>query len=355
MIRLLIWVGVVLALLGFFYMSRRRRWRPQGRAATRERTARRQGHDRVPAPSSPRRCLFLATRRSLPDLHRRPPSLSRRRSAPPPHRRSSHRSRRPSARRRARASRAACRSRSPTQRACRRALLHLACHGEPHADRPAASRLVQPATTGDTSCRTVLPIACYRSSGAAAPPSLAQDFYKRLDARPPRGDRAGDGRPLESESSASARCEAELGAGWRDGRVPRRRRRLGPAGRARHGPSRRHALLGAHQRPARQLLGQRAVAAFSAAGAVVRSTIANRGRVIDRAGDSVPRYAEAIEPPAHREHHRLQPRARGPSALAARAGATAATIGARPARALRGPSSFGPRSRTFTWLSTSSR
>jgi hypothetical protein len=61
----------------------------------------------------------------------------------------------------------------------------------------------------------VLPIACYRSSGAAAPPNLEQDFYKgwthgQLGATTPVM-----GAILKSEPEASARCEAELGAGWR--------------------------------------------------------------------------------------------------------------------------------------------
>jgi hypothetical protein len=91
---------------------------------------------------------------------------------------------------------------------------HLACHGEPapldHPHRGSCNPY-----EGDTSCRTVLPIACYRSSGAAAPPSLEQDFYKgwthgQLGATQPIM-----GAIFKSEAEASARCEAELGAGWR--------------------------------------------------------------------------------------------------------------------------------------------
>ena len=54
---------------------------------------------------------------------------------------------------------------------------HLACHGEPApSDRPHRGSCNP--YEGDTSCRIRLPIACYRSSGAVAPLGLAQDFYK---------------------------------------------------------------------------------------------------------------------------------------------------------------------------------
>jgi len=93
-------------------------------------------------------------------------------------------------------------------------IAHLSCHGEPAPiDQPHAGSCNP--YRGDTSCRTVLPIACYRSSGAAAPPNLDQDFYKgwtngELGATTPIM-----GAILKSEPDASARCEAELGAGWR--------------------------------------------------------------------------------------------------------------------------------------------
>ncbi|MEO8313066.1 MAG: hypothetical protein ABI520_17985, partial [Caldimonas sp.] len=91
---------------------------------------------------------------------------------------------------------------------------HLACHGEPApSDRPHRGSCNP--YEGDTSCRIILPIACYRSSGAVAPPGLAQDFYKGWS----RGQLAAtgpmQGSLLTSASAASARCEAELGAGWR--------------------------------------------------------------------------------------------------------------------------------------------
>jgi len=91
---------------------------------------------------------------------------------------------------------------------------HLNCHGDPApADRPHRGSCNP--YDGDTSCRVVLPIACFRSSGAAAPQGLEQNFYKgwthgQLGATEPVM-----GAILKSEPAASARCEAELGAGWR--------------------------------------------------------------------------------------------------------------------------------------------
>ena len=93
-------------------------------------------------------------------------------------------------------------------------IAHLACHGEPvpldHPHRGSCNPY-----EGDTSCRTVLPIACYRSSGAAAPPNLEQDFYKGWTHGQLGATKPIMGAILKSEPEASARCEAELGAGWR--------------------------------------------------------------------------------------------------------------------------------------------
>ena len=93
-------------------------------------------------------------------------------------------------------------------------IAHLACHGEPvpldHPHRGSCNPY-----EGDTSCRAVLPIACYRSSGAAAPPNLKQDFYKGWTHGQLGATKPIMGAILTSEPEASARCEAELGAGWR--------------------------------------------------------------------------------------------------------------------------------------------
>lgn len=91
---------------------------------------------------------------------------------------------------------------------------HLACHGDPaptdHPHRGSCNPY-----EGDTSCRTVLPVACYRSTGAVAPPNLEQDFYKGWTHGQLGATKPIMGAILKSEPDASARCEAELGTGWR--------------------------------------------------------------------------------------------------------------------------------------------
>jgi hypothetical protein len=90
----------------------------------------------------------------------------------------------------------------------------LTCQGEPTpADRPTQGACNP--HDGDTSCRAELPIACYRSSGAALPASADKALYAgwthgQLGATAPVL-----GSVLKSEPDASARCEAELGDGWR--------------------------------------------------------------------------------------------------------------------------------------------
>lgn len=86
---------------------------------------------------------------------------------------------------------------------------HLACKGEPMAGERARDGGCNP-YQGDTSCRTVLPVACYRPSGAPPSASASRGASGDLGATTPVM-----GALLKSESSASARCEAELGAGWR--------------------------------------------------------------------------------------------------------------------------------------------
>ena len=91
---------------------------------------------------------------------------------------------------------------------------HLACHGEPAPiDRPHRGSCNP--YEGDTSCRIILPIACYRSTGAVAPPNLEQDFYKGWTHGQLAATQPVLGALLKSEPDASARCEAEFGAGWR--------------------------------------------------------------------------------------------------------------------------------------------
>lgn len=91
---------------------------------------------------------------------------------------------------------------------------YLSCHGEPvPTDRPHRGSCNP--YDGDSSCRIVMPIACFRSSGAAQPPNLEADFYKGWTHGQLGATQPVMGALLKSEPAASARCEAELGAGWR--------------------------------------------------------------------------------------------------------------------------------------------
>jgi hypothetical protein len=74
----------------------------------------------------------------------------------------------------------------------------LGCHGEPKQfDRPHQGSCNP--YQGDTSCRTVLPVLCLRPAGAG----------ELMATEPVMG------AVLQSPAAASARCEAEFGAGWR--------------------------------------------------------------------------------------------------------------------------------------------
>ncbi len=74
----------------------------------------------------------------------------------------------------------------------------LGCHAEPKPlDRPHADSCNP--YQGDTSCRTVLPVLCFRPGGSG----------ELMATEPVMG------AILQSQAVASARCEAEFGAGWR--------------------------------------------------------------------------------------------------------------------------------------------
>ncbi|MBK7119838.1 MAG: hypothetical protein IPH64_13080 [Comamonadaceae bacterium] len=67
---------------------------------------------------------------------------------------------------------------------------------------------------GDTSCRTVLPVLCVRATAAPLPGGLDAGAYPGWT-----GGTLGATQPVMgpfwSRALASARCEKELGAGWR--------------------------------------------------------------------------------------------------------------------------------------------
>lgn len=92
-------------------------------------------------------------------------------------------------------------------------LVRLGCQGEPvPQDRPRQGACDP--MQGDTSCRTVLPVLCVRPSELPAPAGF--DGARGVWA----GGTLGATQPvmgavIESEAMGTARCEKELGAGWR--------------------------------------------------------------------------------------------------------------------------------------------
>ncbi len=74
--------------------------------------------------------------------------------------------------------------------------VELSCHGEPHPTDKPNKNSCNP-YLGDTSCRAVLPVLCFKVGGmlAATKPTM--------------------GYLMDSEVDASARCAKEFGAGWR--------------------------------------------------------------------------------------------------------------------------------------------
>lgn len=93
------------------------------------------------------------------------------------------------------------------------AIAQFSCHGEPAVtDRPHHGSCNP--YNGDTSCRTVLPIACFKPTGADEPAGLVKDGSTGWTGGQLGATQAVMGAILHSEKEASARCEAELGSGW---------------------------------------------------------------------------------------------------------------------------------------------
>ena len=87
------------------------------------------------------------------------------------------------------------------------------CHGEPAPlDQPHQGSCNPP--KGDTSCRVVLPVLCLKPGDLAQPSGANSETYgwsgATFSATQPVM-----GAILESEAIANARCEKELGTGWR--------------------------------------------------------------------------------------------------------------------------------------------
>ena len=90
----------------------------------------------------------------------------------------------------------------------------IGCHGEPAPlDQPHQSSCNP--YKGDTSCRTVLPVLCLKPGHLAQLPGVKSDFYHGWTGATLSATQPVMGAILESEVIASARCEKELGAGWR--------------------------------------------------------------------------------------------------------------------------------------------
>jgi hypothetical protein len=91
---------------------------------------------------------------------------------------------------------------------------HLGCHGEPAPlDQPHQGSCNP--YRGDTSCRTVLPVLCVRPAAAPLPAGLDAGAYPGWTGGTLGATQPVMGAVLESAALASARCEKELGAGWR--------------------------------------------------------------------------------------------------------------------------------------------
>lgn len=90
----------------------------------------------------------------------------------------------------------------------------MSCHGAPQQlDQPHKDSCNP--YKGDTSCRTVLPVLCIQKTGAAPPQGVSDSFYQGWTQGVLSATQPVMGAVLSSEAVASARCEAELGSGWR--------------------------------------------------------------------------------------------------------------------------------------------
>jgi hypothetical protein len=91
----------------------------------------------------------------------------------------------------------------------------LGCSGEPKAtDQPLKDDPCNP-KLGDTSCRVVLPVLCIQPGTAAKPEGGEETTYAGWTGGSLAPTQPVMGAILTSAALASARCEKELGAGWR--------------------------------------------------------------------------------------------------------------------------------------------
>jgi hypothetical protein len=93
-------------------------------------------------------------------------------------------------------------------------LTHLSCHGEPRqVDQPHRDSCNP--YKGDTSCRVVLPVLCFQGKGLPQPAGIDAGQYKGWSGGVLGATQPVMGAILTSNAAGTARCEKELGAGWR--------------------------------------------------------------------------------------------------------------------------------------------
>ena len=94
------------------------------------------------------------------------------------------------------------------------AVVSFSCHGEPRQlDQPHKGSCNPYA--GDTSCRIVLPVLCIKPTGEPVPAGVVDGFYQGWTGGILGATQPVMGAILDSAQVATARCESELGKGWR--------------------------------------------------------------------------------------------------------------------------------------------
>lgn len=95
-------------------------------------------------------------------------------------------------------------------------VVRLGCAGEPRAtDRPLKDDHPCNPQQGDTSCRVVLPVLCIQPGTAAKPAGATDTSHAGWTGGMLAPTQPVMGAILTSAALASARCEKELGSGWR--------------------------------------------------------------------------------------------------------------------------------------------
>lgn len=93
-------------------------------------------------------------------------------------------------------------------------IAYVSCHGEPRLMDQPYRNSCNP-YKGDTSCRVVLPVLCIQPGSARPLQEAEGHHYNGWTGGTLASTRPVMGAVLTSVQAASARCEAELGRGWR--------------------------------------------------------------------------------------------------------------------------------------------